>query len=98
MLNSCLPSNDDINYFEWCYQECKRLKLIRYNYSLQRIPVGIKKCKQCGRDFMANSFSQKYCCKYCKQNARWIRSNETQRIRKSRQKQILVGETKNILI
>ena len=97
-IGSRPPSDDLYKYYEWCYQECKRLKLIRYNYNIVRIPFGVLKCKQCGKDFMANSGSQRYCCKYCKQNARWIISNETQRIRKSRQKQILVGETKNILI
>lgn len=84
-LNFCLPSDDDIKYFEWCYQECKRLKLIRYNYSLQRIPIGIRKCKQCGKDFLANSFNHRYCNKDCKHHSRWIRNNETQRIKRTKQ-------------
>ena len=92
-LNLRLPSDGDIEYFEWCYQECKRLKLVRYNYSLQRVPVGIRKCKQCSKDFLANSFSQKYCSKYCKKNARWIRSNETIRIKNIKKKEILKGNT-----
>ena len=64
--NFCLLSDDDNNFYEQCFIECKRLKEIRYDYKPIRVPFGIKKCVRCGREFLAYSFNHKYCSKKCK--------------------------------
>lgn len=78
--NFCSPSDEIYDFYEKCFVECKKLKQERWNYEIKRTPVGMLKCKQCNREFIAYSNSHKYCCHYCKKHARWIRSNKTQKL------------------
>ena len=67
-------SDELYDFYEKCCEECKALKIIRWDYKPIRLPYGMKKCAQCGKDFMAYSYAHKYCSRKCKSYAHLIRT------------------------
>ena len=66
-----------LGFYEECYQDMKRMKLIRFEYIRPGYKKETRKCKLCGSEFMWTSKypKQLYCGKLCKKEVHWTRSN-----------------------
>src|SRR3990167_4441036 len=61
--NFGLLSQDDIAFYENCYEKMKKLKKVRFDFKEEFKVLGTKLCLQCGKEFSSNTknTNQKYC-------------------------------------
>lgn len=76
--NASAPISEELlSFYESCYLKLKKLKKVRFSFKEKVVTLGIRKCRQCGNEFEANSKSPKktYCSVKCKKIVHYTRSN-----------------------
>lgn len=89
--NFGLLSQEDLSFYENCYQKIKSLKKERFRFKEKFENLGFKNCLVCNHKFEINSknLNKKYCSRYHLEKARWTRMNPIYAQRKKQSKQQL---------